>query len=213
VGGLGSGNRYRFDKKTTTDDCHSLDVRDLYREGMLKPGCRFRSSWSRAGKEVASIRGFVYRDQVVLSYRHRSGLGGEWEDVKEPVSLEWTPCNFGGERPWFVCPGVTCGRRVAVLYGPGRYFLCRHCYDLRYESQREDKKDRALRRAQKISMRLGGSADMLEPFPQRPKGMHHDTYMRLFWEHHEAQMEHLAGMRERLDNMQEGLDRLEKQVV
>ena len=213
MGGLGSGNRYRFDKKTTTEECHSLDVRDLYREGMLKPGCRFRSSWSRAGKEVASIRGFVYQDRVVLSYRHRRGLGGEWEDVKEPVSLEWTPCNFGGERPWFLCPGAGCGRKVAVLYGPGKYFLCRYCYDLRYESQREDKKDRALRRAQKISMRLGGSADMLEPFPERPKGMHHDTYMRLFWEHHEAQMEHLAGMRERLDNMQEGLDRLEKQVV
>jgi hypothetical protein len=25
--------------------------------------------------------------------------------------------------------------------------------------------------------------------------MHHDTYMRLFWEHHEAEVEQLAGMR------------------
>ncbi len=124
---------------------------------------------------MASISAFVYRDRVVLSYRHRSGLGAEWEDVQEAVPLEWTPCNFGGERPWFVCPGVVngvvCGRRVVILYGPGKYFLCRHCYDLRYESQREDKKDRALRRAQKIRMRLGGSANMMEPFPERPKGM------------------------------------------
>jgi hypothetical protein len=213
VGGLGSGNWYRLDKKTTADECHSLDIRDLHREGLLKPGCRFRSSWSRAGRETVSIRGFVYRDRVVLSYRHRSGLSVEWEDVKEPVSLEWTPCNFGGERPWFLCPGAGCGRRVAVLYGPGKYFLCQHCYDLRYESQREDTKDRALRRARKIRQRLSGSANMLEPFPERPKGMHHDTYMRLFWEHHEAEMEHLAGMRERLDNMWEGLDKLEKRVV
>jgi hypothetical protein len=126
-------------------------------------------------------------------------LGGEWEDVKEPVSLEWTPCNFGGERPWFVCPGVVngkrCGRRVAILYGPGKYFLCRHCYDLRYESQRKDKKDRALRRAQKIKTRFGGSANMLEPLPERPKGMHHDGYMRLFREHHEAEWKYLTGMR------------------
>jgi hypothetical protein len=205
MGGLGSGNRYRFSKKTTTEECHSLDIRDLYRKGLLKPGTCFRSSWSRAGKGVASIRGFVYQDQVVLSYRHRSGLGGEWEDVKEPVPLEWTVCNFGGERPWFVCPGVACGRRVAVLYGPGKYFLCRHCYDLSYQSQREDKKDRALRRAQKISMRLGGSANVLEPLPERPKGMPLDTYMRLYWKYYEADMEHLAGMRERIDN-------LEKQV-
>ena len=90
------------------------------------------------GKETGSIRGLFYREQVILSYRHRRGLGGEWKDVKDPVSLEWTPCNFGGERPWFVCPGVVngkrCGRRVAILYGPRKYFLRRHCYDLRYES-------------------------------------------------------------------------------
>ncbi len=118
------------------------------------------------------------------------------------MSLEWMPCNFGDERLWFICPGAGCGQRVAVLYGPGKYFLCRHCYDLRYESQREDKKDRALRKAQKIRMRLGGSANMLEPFPERPKGMHYDTYMRLFLEHHEAEMEQLAGMREWSDKLQ-----------
>ena len=203
MGSLGSGNWYRLDKKTTTDECHSLDIRDLYREGLLKPGGSFRSSWSRTGKETASIRGLVYQDRVVLSYRHRRGLGGEWEDVRKPVTLEWTPCNFGGERPWFTCPGAGCGRRVAVLYGPGKYFLCRHCYDLCYESQREDKKDRALRRAQKIRERLGGSRSMMEPFRERPKGMHHDTYMKLFWELHEAEMEHLAGMRERLDKLKQ----------
>jgi hypothetical protein len=92
---------------------------------------------------------------------------------------------------------------VAILYGPGKYFLCRHCYDLRYESQREDKKDRALRRAQKVRQRLGGSANILESFPERPKGMHHDTYMRLFREHHEAEMEHLVGVREWLDEFQQ----------
>ena len=27
--------------------------------------------------------------------------------------------------------------------------------------------------------RFGGSANMLEPFPESPKGMHHDRYMRL----------------------------------
>jgi hypothetical protein len=97
---------------------------------------------------------------------------------------------------------IACGRRVAILYGPGKYFLCRHCYDLRYESQREDKNNRALRRAQKIRTRLGGSANMMEPFPERPKGMHHDTYMGLLWEHHEAEMEHLNGLREWLDKLQ-----------
>jgi hypothetical protein len=206
LGGLGSGNRYRFDKKTTTGECNGLDVRNLHRDGLLKPGACFRSSWSRFGRETGSMRGFVYRDRVILSYRHHRGSEGEWEEVKEQVRLEWTPCNFGGERPWFTCPGVVngkrCGRRAAILYGPGKYFLCRHCHNLRYESQREDKKDRALRRAQKIRQRLGGSANMLEPFPARPKGMHHRTYMRLFREHHDAEWEHLHGLRECLDQLQ-----------
>ena len=43
---------------------------------------------------------------------------------------------------------------------------------------------------------------MMEPFPEKPKGMHHDTYTRLLWQHHEAEREHLAGMWEQLDKLQ-----------
>jgi hypothetical protein len=115
-------------------------MRYLHREGLLKAGRSFSLRWSRAGRETGSIGGTAEGAhggrpaRVVLSYRHRGGVGNEWEDVRETVPLEWTPCNLGGERPWFLCPGVGCGRRVAVLYGPGRYFLCRHCYDLSYEA-------------------------------------------------------------------------------
>jgi hypothetical protein len=211
MGGAGSGTWYRFDKKTTTGECHSVDVRYLHREGLLKSGRWFSLRWSRADRETGSIRGVVSGDdrpeQVTLLYRHRRGLGSEWEDVREPVELAWTAaCNFGGQRPWFICPGAGCGRRVAILYGPGKYFLCRHCYDLSYQSQRDNKMYRALHRAQDIRRRLGGSANMLEPFPERPKGMHHDTYMRLFWEHHKAEMERLAEMREWLDKVEKQVD-------
>ena len=209
MGGVGSGNWYRFNKKTTNDECHSVDVRYLHREGLLESGHWFTLRWSRADSETGSIRGVVsvgdLPDQVTLLYRHRSSPSGEWEDVQEPVPLSWTACNFGGERPWFICPGAGCGRRVAVLYGPGRYFLCRHCYDLVYESQRENEMTRALRRAQAIRESVGGSANMMEPFPEKPKGMHWMTYERLWWEHHEAEMEQLSRMRE-------WLHRLDKKV-
>ena len=206
MGGVGSGNWYRFDKKTTTGECHSVDVRYLHREGLLEPGRWFTLRWSRADRETGSIGGVVEGteppERVLLFYRHRIGPGEEWEDVQEHVFLDWSACNFGGERPWFVCPGDGCGQRVAVLYGLGKYFLCRYCYDLVYESQRENEMHRALRRAQAIRERLGGSANMTKPFSEKPKGMHWKTYERLWWEHHEAEMAQLVGMREWLDKLE-----------
>ena len=205
MGGVGSGNWYRFDKKTTTDECYSVDVRYLHREGLLKPRRWFTLQWSRAGGEAGSIRGEVEGsdrpERVLLLFRYRSSLGAEWEDVQEPISLDWTYCNFGGERPWFICPGAGCGQRVAVLYGPWKYFLCRHCYDLVYESQRETAIYRALHKAQAIRERLGGSANMTESFPEKPTGMHWKTYERLWWEHDEEEIKQLAGLREWLDGL------------
>ncbi len=94
-----------------------------------------------------------------------------------------TACHFGGQRPWFVCPvycnGRYCGRRAAILYGAGELFACRRCYGLSYASQQQTALHRGLGQARKIRMRLGGSADLLEPFPQKPRGMHRRTFLRL----------------------------------
>ena len=50
---------------------------------------------------------------------------------------------------------------------------------MRYQSQYESGWSRAISRAQKLRSRLHGSADLLEPFPARPKHMRHRTYRRL----------------------------------
>ncbi len=118
--------------------------------------------------------------------------GGEWQDVAETVNIVRVPCRFGGNRPYFVCPGVvngiSCGRRVVKLHGPGRYFLCRHCYRLAHASQSEGGWDRALRRANKIRQRLGGDPGIAAPFPEMPKGMWRQTYERLCNQAFEAEM-------------------------
>jgi len=61
---------------------------------------------------------------------------------------------------------------------------------------------RALHRAQKIRERLGGSTNMIDTFPEKPKGMHCRTYERLWREHHEAEMEQLIGMSVWLDKLE-----------
>ena len=99
------------------------------------------------------------------------------------MPVTWTACHLGGQRPWFVCSvycnGRYCGRRAAVLYGAGELFACRRCYGLAYVSQQEAPMHRGVYRAQKIRMRLGGSANLCEPFPEKPKRMHRRTYLRL----------------------------------
>ena len=76
----------------------------------------------------------VEEDAIVLIYRARSLLAGEWKPIEQRVPMTWTNCHFGGRRPWFTCcasvNGRRCGRRVAVLYAAGALFACRSCYDL-----------------------------------------------------------------------------------
>jgi hypothetical protein len=71
------------------------------------------------------------------------------------------------------------GKQVAVLYGAGKYFLCRHGYDLCYTSQQETEIDRMMRKKRKIRDRLGASHNLSMPIWRKPKGMHWKTFDRL----------------------------------
>jgi hypothetical protein len=209
MGGVGSASWDRSGTKNTVESHNHLDVNNRSRKGLLEPGTRGRVSWSK-GDDSLGFVSFELKDGFfVLDYRYRRNSSEQWEEVRYPVRLSWTPCNFGGSRPWFVCPGVVnghyCGRRVAKLYGAGKYFLCRYCYDLTYESRKDGQKNRALHKCQRIRQRLGGSANMSEPFPPKPKGMHFDTYLKLWREHDRADREYtrrmildLAVLRQRL---------------
>ena len=180
MGGVGSGNRYRYNTKSTVEGRTSLDINRWARDGYLTAGRSFSWQWTWGNGSKSSINVRVESAWTIrLIYRTRSGGEVDWTDVDYSIQLTHTPCRFGGERTWFVCPGRGCGRRVAKLYCVGRYYVCRHCGGLAYSSQREDAGDRALSRAQAIRKRLGGSADMFEPFPPKPKGMHWKTYIRL----------------------------------
>jgi hypothetical protein len=148
----------------------------MKKQGYVRHGATGILSWSCNNEQTGAIRYRVETDRVILNYRLRPH-GGEWEDVEQVVLLDWTPCNYGGKRTWFLCPH--CNRRVALLYGAGKYFLCRHCYHLTYISRQVPGYERLMRKAQAIRKRLGGNADLSESFPRKPKGMHWRTYYRL----------------------------------
>lgn len=176
MGGSGSGNWYRWDSKSTTESQHRIDIRWLKNQEYLRSENIGFLSWSRGKKKTGSIGYRMESDRMVLSYRHRS-RGGEWENVEQVVLFDLTPCNFGGHRTWLLCP--RCWQRVAVLYGAGKYFWCRHCYNLTYSSQQESRADRLMRKARKIRARLGASNSFMEPILFKPKNMHQKTFDRL----------------------------------
>ena len=181
MGGFGSG---RQGCKRCTNDMLALDVRKINRAGLLSPGRWFNWQWTCNGEVTAAIGLRVEADCVVLDYRNqnRDYNGSEWESMNYAVRLDWTACGFGGRRIWWQCPAVSCGRRVAVLYG-GRVFACRQCNHLVYRCQREPADDRATRRADTIRSRLGWDPGILNGSGTKPTGMHWRTFERLEREH------------------------------
>ena len=137
-------------------------------------------------------------DAVVLVFRSRRWGGDYGQFITQRVPVTWTPCAFGGRRPWFRCDvysrGRSCGRRVALLHSAGGLFACRHCYGLVYESQQEPVRYRGIAKARKIRTRLGGSTSISAAFPVKPRGMHKRTYGRLRRVHDEAVARSLVGL-------------------
>jgi hypothetical protein len=211
MGGVGSGGYYRFGSKDRVEDHLSIDVRSWHRSGLLEPLSAFTTTWSRyLGEPSISVVVLGVTGECANAVRisYFWGLpGSEKEDIAYRVPIDWTACNFGGRRPWFVCPGLHCGRRSALLYLSGGYFLCRRCQELSYASQRErDSSVPALHRCQRIRTKLGGSPNMREPFPDKPKGMHWKTYWRMYERHEVAWAQYVGALTVEVGRISSRLD-------
>jgi len=154
---------------------------------------------------------------LLLAYRVTDHRADETRRVRYIVPLEYTECHFGGSRPWFRCPGAVdgrrCGERVGKLYNPPRedLYLCRDCYDLGYRSSRSSGDDvtRAIQRYRKAFAKADAENRHPHPnnapyFPERPTGMHHDTFEDLTddvrgarREFHDAMEQEMLEMRQR----------------
>ena len=197
MGGSGSGRHWHDNAKDTTSSYCSIDVRHLKREGLLSPNQSFDPALTHNGKITEFFQICAALDRVVLTYSYRNRMGN-WKSKNFQISLDWTSCHLGGERPWFLCPAHGCDRRVAILYGSG-IFACRNCYQLVYRSQRQTDYDRAAGQADKIREKLGWEPGCLNGGGRKPKGMHWNTFEKLTAQHNAFVHASLSGIAKRLN--------------
>jgi hypothetical protein len=165
----------RYGYKDKVESMLKLDISRLKAIGVnLDEGVFYTSgiiNWT-SGKGAythnSSISYIREGDTFTLYYKYND------KPVKEDIELLRTPCNYGSSRVWFSCP--SCSRRVRCLYGT-KYFRCRKCHDLIYESQCEALGYRMLRKRNKLLNRLGTEETYI-PFIIKPKRMRQFTFKR-----------------------------------
>jgi hypothetical protein len=103
------------------------------------------------------------------------------EDMTEIIPIVRMPVRLGGDRPYFLCPGDGCGRRLAKLFLAHHRFLCRQCSGIVHASPYEPAWVRTHRHANKLRARLtrAGIAVAATSIPKKPKWMRVPTYKRL----------------------------------
>ena len=155
------------------DDYPAIDIRDpLHREFVDQPGGQISWRWNCNGQPLCYVDIVFHRDHAVLT-----DVTDQERQKTLSIQLLRTPCNYGGTRPWFECPG--CSQRCATLYFCNSSFRCRKCHGLGYRSQLVASTERPRLIAQRIRQSLGGSPSLFEPFTPKPLRMHWRTYDRI----------------------------------
>lgn len=149
MGGYGSGSHLvRLFKKRTTSCCLPISISSLLADGLLVSGKKKEGylGWEfgerRRRNALHCIVDATSMTKPILQVRYgfkskrRKGC-----DFDYKIKLTTTRLFRGGIRWWFLCPNMDimdrpCRNRVAKLFMPpsSRYFGCRRCHQLTYES-------------------------------------------------------------------------------
>jgi len=188
MGGIGSG-RHRYADTPDIEECRFVDS-DEFSDVIDAPNGSYADiSWNGD----CTIRAFIvndgpgeHADALRLEYTTRPGTD-QANRYEYRVPFDYTEPNFGGVRPWFQCPWCQV-RRGRLYLPPGEErFACRECYDLQYRSSRDSGNE--LKRAEQRFRSAFAKADkdgrhrhpegMDPPLPEKPKGMHQETFDEL----------------------------------
>ena len=176
MGGYGSGRWSSGSSSTTVFETNRIDIRYMKKAGLLKPTTKGNLTWSRGGEPTGNINYECHQEHLLLKFKFRLG-NYDWQSKEQKVWFDRTPCHYGGERLWFLCP--SCNRRVAILCCDGPLFLCRHCYQLPYASQNESTIDRLISQRHKLGQRIFVHYKNGEGWGKK-KGMHQKTFDQLY---------------------------------
>ncbi len=147
---MSSSGRGVLSKKDRVDQVLALDILRLQKQGILVKyfGTLWTESWQKGEQTVGRIGLRVLQPApgvIILRFEYTitSEITGKTEEWDYPVAVVTTSCHFGGVRYWYICPlvveGRVCSRRCRILYLPpgAKYFGCRECYQLTYESRQK----------------------------------------------------------------------------
>lgn len=187
MGGPGSGNWFRWDRKAVVEESWTLDLRILKKHGGFKsdkPSIYFLSSRTqRVAFRVQKLNETLHVSVYLID-------GSQLLPVTaREVQYTTTPCHYGGGRWWLVCPCRSCLRRCVALFLYQGEFYCRRCLNLGYYSQRGGVADHIIERAARLRRKLGASESLQSPLPPRPRYMRKVKYQQLIAEIEETEFE------------------------
>lgn len=212
MGGFGSG-RHNYAGTPTVEECRHLESNEFTDVIDAPDGTGGTLSWGDDGDtlrfNIENDEEDEHADAVRLTYYITRGE--ETQEYDYRVRFDYTTCHFGGVRPWFLCP--ECGERRGKLYRPleAPAFACRECYDLGYTSSRVSGThlEEPLWRYRQAFAKADAKGRRPHPenlpySPERPKGMHADTFEELLEDVRRAREEWddavFAGMRRYAEN-------------
>jgi hypothetical protein len=155
---------------------------------------------------LADQLAILLKPMAYNSHHSRSSEQDEGEDVDLFIQFDYTDCHYGNQRTWLLCPH--CHKRVAILYSEGKYFICRQCSNLNYQSQHLQCYERQQAMAQRIRQKLGGHFSSYSPFPTKPKGMHWKTYWQFQSKTSQYEIGSLEGQVLALERLNKKFDKL-----
>jgi hypothetical protein len=211
MGGMGSGGRNQ--QRALYEGLRPIDLAVLRRQNPT-PGKTYNITWSFGERATGITAWAVDKDGRGIRMRHLEFLPqGGTDDVSRLITFTTTRQNgehpiaqlAGSARRWLSCP--SCGRACRVVYAKAG-FRCRRCIgNGTYKSQSESKRWRQVTQAQKLHKRYGGSGNITEPFPRKPRAMHWRKYRKLEARFLACQCQAAAGLAAAVANLKRRLER------